>query len=220
MKRNLAVILVVAVVLCSCGSTSSFESPNSLRNMPGTIHLRNGKSYKGRLVIQSLNAFSRPVKIFTDGDERPMQFNLGDVAAYQIKNDRYELKEIKGGLRLGKDLAFMKRLTPDASRIHLYEHLKKVTESTKGYTAIGSRYETEYYLQLPDEEGQAVYPLDGSKFVPKFDEKMSTLLKQCPDLAKKIAAKENGYFYAQVSFSKEKRASVLMTIIEEYNRCK
>jgi hypothetical protein len=49
---------------------------------------------------------------------------------------------------------------------------------------------------------------------------MSGMVSDCPSLAQKIAAKESGYFYAQVSLFKEKRAEVLMNIIREYNRCR
>jgi hypothetical protein len=115
----------------------------------------------------------------------------------------------------------MKRLTPESSRIHLYEDVEKVSETNRanGNSYTNTRYETEYYLQLPNEAGSDVYALNSSRFVPNFDEKMSRVVSDCPALAQKIAAKENGYFYAQVSFFKEKRANVVMTIIEEYNRC-
>lgn len=181
--------------------------------------MRNGKTYEGKLLIESTEVFGRPVKIFTEGDTRPMQFNLDEVEGYRIQSDRYDLREVKGGLRIGKELSFMKRLTPEASRIHLYEYLKKVNESTKGYTAIKTRYERELCIQMPN-EGLAVYPSRSSRFVPNFDEKMSRLVNDCPSLANKIAAKEDGYFYAQVGLVKENRATVLMAIIDEYNRCK
>ncbi|HEX6913803.1 MAG TPA: hypothetical protein VF145_01095, partial [Chitinophagaceae bacterium] len=77
-----------------------------------------------------------------------------------------------------------------------------------------------YYMQFPSETGDGVWAVNSSKFVPNFDEKMSKLLEDCPALAKKIAAKENGYFYAQVSVFRERRADVLMTIIKEYNECR
>ncbi len=113
-----------------------------------------------------------------------MQFNLDEVGGYRLGTNQYELKEVKGGLRLGKELSFMKRLTPEASRIHLYEYLQKVTDNKKGYAAIKTQYEAEYYLQLPDQESLAVYHLGGSMFVPKFDETMSRLVSDCPDLAR------------------------------------
>ena len=104
-------------------------------------------------------------------------------------------------------------------KIHLYENLEKVTESSKANASTKTRFETEYYLQLPDEPNQDVYPLGGSKFVPNFDEKMSRIVSDCPSLSQKIAAKESGYFYAQVSLFNQKRLEVLMNIIREYNRC-
>lgn len=221
MKR-ISVILLVAFILCSCGSVTSFESPNSFRNMYGTLFLRNGKAIDGRLVVQLGNVFSSNVKIYEEDDKKPMNFSLGEVTGYRIRNDFYFLKEKKGGLGLGRRLSFMKRLTLDDSRIHLYEDMEKVSETSKanGVTNTRTRYEREYYLQLPDEQNDGVYPLGGSRFVPAFDEKMSRIVSDCPALAKKIASKADGYFYAQVSLFKEKRVNVLMNIIEEYNRCR
>jgi hypothetical protein len=218
MKRILLIGLTAVILLSSCRSMTSFESPNSFRNITGTLFLTNGKSVDGKLVVQTDNFFGSPVKIYTEGDKKPMQFNLGDVEGYRIRNDYYHLKEVKGGMRLGKQFSFMKRLTPEGSRIHLYEHMDKVSVNDNKTTI--TRYETEYYMQLLNEEGSAVYPLSGSKFVPNFNEKMSKMVSDCFSLAQKIAAKENGYFYAQVSLFKEKRVEVLMNIIEEYNRCK
>ena len=98
--------------------------------------------------------------------------------------------------------------------------IKKLTQSNGPNTGSYTYYETEYFLQLPNEEGDAVWPLGSNKFVPNFEEKMSKLVTDCPALAAKISNKEEGYFYAQVSLFKERRANVLMTIIEEYNECK
>jgi hypothetical protein len=64
-----------------------------------------------------------------------------------------------------------------------------------------------------------VWALNGAKFVPDFHQKVSKLVSDCPTLAAKISNKENGYFYAQVSLFKEKRAGVLLNIIDEYNNC-
>lgn len=147
-----------------------------------------------------------------------MRFGIHHVKAYQLKNDYFELKELKGGLSLFKEYSFMKRLTRQDSKIHLYEHTKKITQSGGKHTNAYIRYETEHYLQLPG-EGNTAWPLSGSKFVPDFHEKMSKLFADCPTLASKILNKENGYFYAQVSRVKEKRAAVLMNIIDEYNNC-
>jgi hypothetical protein len=81
------------------------------------------------------------------------------------------------------------------------------------------RHEPEYYVQLPNEDENFVHAANGTTFVPHFEEKVSRLVHDCPALAKKIAEKKPGYFYAQVSLVREKRAEVLMRIIEEYNEC-
>ena len=221
MKRNLWLSLLSLIVLGSCMSVTSFESPNSLQHMTGTLFLRNGKSIDGKLVIQMGNTFGSDVKIFADGEKDAMKFGLGEVEGYRIRGDYYFLKEKKGGIALGRRLSFMKRLTPEASRIHLFEDIEKVSETSKvnGQSQTTYRYETEYYMQLTNETTKDVYPLSGSKFVPNFDEKMSRMVSDCTSLAQKIATKESGYFSAQVSLFKEKRADVLMNIIEEYNRC-
>lgn len=220
MNRRLLLLLAVVVFLSSCRSAAYFDTPNNLKNMPATLYLVNGRSYKGKLVVHTNNYSSNSVKLYTEGDKKPMNFSIADVKGYQFRNDYYELKEVRGGIRIGKEYSFMKRLTKDDSRIHLYENTRKVTQSNGYNMGSYTYYETDYFLKLPNEEGDAVWPLSSSKFVPNFDEKMSRLVADCPTLAAKISNKEDGYFYAQVSLVKEKRANVLMNIIDDYNECK
>lgn len=221
MKRKILLLAFFAVLLCSCGSVSSFESPNNLRNLSGTLYLTNGKTIDGRLTIQMGNLFSSDVKIYADGDKDAMKFNIGEVQGYRLRGNYYALKEIRGGINFGKRYSFMKQITKDASRINLYESINKVEETSRvnGSNVSRSRYEPEYYMQLLSENGDDVYALTSSRFVPNFDEKMSRMVGDCPSLAQKIAAKEKGYFYAQISLSSEKRVEVLLNIIDEYNRC-
>ena len=207
-------ILLLCFLLLSCGSLTYFESPNHLRNVDGTLHLQNGRSVTGKLVVQTDNFLGSPVKVYSEGDKKPMQFKLANVKGYSINHEQYELKEIREGISLGRQRFFMRRLTPPNSRLHLYEHLKKETVNKTA-----TRYQVEHYLQLPGEEEALVHAATGSRFVPNFDKKMSQVVADCPLLATKIAAREDGYFYAQVSLLKEKRLLVLLQIIDEYNQC-
>jgi hypothetical protein len=201
------------LLLASCRSLSYFESPNNLRNVDAVLYLQNGTSLKGKLVVETDNLFSKPVKLYSDGEKKPMQFSLSLVKGYRINGNDYEVKEIREGISLGKRLYFMKRLTSIPSRIHLFEFMKKETVNKKA-----TQHQAEYYLELPDEEN-VVYAANSSRFVPHFEEKVSRLVSDCPPLAQKIAHKKEGYFYAQVSLFKEKRADVLLRIIDEYNKC-
>ncbi|HEV7334250.1 MAG TPA: hypothetical protein VGN63_24670 [Flavisolibacter sp.] len=182
--------------------------------MEGTLYLKDGKTIDGKLVIETENIFGSKVKLFAEEDRKPMQFSLNQVRGYAMRNNEYELKEIREGISIGKRQFFMKRLTPENSRIHLYEFSKKETVNKTS-----TRHVTEYYVQLPGEEENLVYSTNGSHFVPHFEQKVSRMVRDCPALAKKIAEKQNGYFYAQISLMAEKRAEVMLRIINEYNQC-
>jgi hypothetical protein len=212
----IAFILIIG--FASCKSAAYFESPNNLRNISSTLYLTNGKTYSGKLVVNKDAFLGNAVQLYQEGDKQPMRFNLTEVEGYETRGEYYAMKQIRSGLTLGRNYSFMKRLTKDNSRIHLYENLE-VSTTTDRYGASSKRYETQYYLQLPGDESSAVWALSSTKFVPNFDEKMSKLIADCPTLANKIANKEQGYYYAQVSLFKEKRAEVLFTIINEYNKC-
>lgn len=219
MNRTVLSFLIVAAFLLSCRSISYFETPNALRNLPATVYLLNGRTYHGNLIVHTNRFSNSAVKLYTEGDKRPMRFGLHHIKGYELKNDYYELKEVKGSFHLVKEYSFMKRLTKANSKIHLYENLKKISHPSGKHVNSYTTYETEYFLQLPNERSEEVWPLSGSKFVPNFHNKMSKVVADCPSLARKIANKEDGYFYSQVSFVKEKRAAVLMKIIDEYNNC-
>jgi hypothetical protein len=207
-------LLATSLLLFACRSLTYLESPNSLRNIDGTLYLIDGKTVDGKLVIQTDNLLGSPVKVYSEGEKKPMQFSLSNIRGYRMRNEVYELKEIREGLSLGRQQYFMRRLTPEDGRMHLYEFMQRHRENKTT-----TRYVPEYYLQLPGEDTALVYSTTGSRLVPNFDEKMSKLIGDCTSLAQKIRHKKDGYFYAQVSLLKEKRVDVLLRIIREYNEC-
>jgi hypothetical protein len=145
---------------------------------------------------------------------------LSEVKGYTLNGAYYELKEVRNNPLIRNGFFFMKRLTAEKSRIHLYESKERVPSSGKPYHAGHTPYETRYYVQLPGEQNNVVWPLNSSRLVPHFNEKMSKLVADCPELAKKIEDKDSDHFYHQVSLSKERRVHVLLQIIHEYNQCK
>lgn len=218
MSRTIPCFLITVILFTSCRSMSYFETPNAVRNLPATVYLANGRSYHGKVIVHTNKHSKSAVKLYVDGDKKPMRFSLDEVKGYELRNEYYELKELRGGFRLTREYSFMKRLTKENSKLHLYENLRKVTNPSGKHTSAYTSYETEYYLQLPNEVG-TVWPVNSSRFTPNFDEKMSQLLADCPQLASKISNKEYGYFYAQFTVFREKRPNVLLNIIDEYNEC-
>jgi hypothetical protein len=203
--------------LISCSTITVFNTPNDLRHINAMLYLANGDSIRGNLDVNS-KLSTRPIKIYIKEEKPPMQFTWQEVTGYRVANDYYLVKQINGGITSSKGTMFMKRLTPADSRMHLFENMETIAPVQSKASA--TRYETHYYLQLPYEKGNVVWPINGSKFVPDFNKKLSLLLQDCPELSQKIARKKEGYFYPQISLFSDKRADVLMTIIEEYNRCR
>lgn len=219
--KYILLFLTMVILVSSCG-TPYFKTPNDLRNMHATIYLRDGKSFDGRMNVNSKQLFGESIKLYQEGDKKPMQFRFEQIKGYSIRGDYYALKRMNGSslFNMSRKYSFMRRLTPESSLIHLYENVEEETTVNRSDNSRRTEYDLQYYLELPNEETDAVWALTSSRFVPNFDDKMSKLVSDCPVLARKIASKEEGYFYAQVSLIKEKRAGVLLNIIEDYNRCK
>ena len=218
--KTFLIAALLAIVLASCKSAAWFETPNDLYNINGTLYLNNGRTVDGKLAVD--DGWDGVVKVYQAGDKKPQRYRFSEVKGYSIRNEYYELKEILDGASLSRKyrLHFMKRLTHDDSKIHLYEFLDKQTSYT-GYrrSRTFTSLEKNYYVEIPSEKENGVWDIGQSKFVPNFDEKMSRIVSDCPRLSQKIASKEKGYFYPQVGGSDEKRVDILWNIVTEYNKC-
>ncbi len=220
MKTYLPVIAIM-ITLASCKSAAWFETPNDVSNINGTLYLVNGEKLEGKLSVD--DGWADGVRLYVPGENKARRYPLHEVKGYQMRSDYYELKEVKDGTSFSRRfrLHFMRRLTPENSRIHLYEYLDKETThtGTRRERSVTSLEKT-YYIQLPSEKGDGVWDIGLTRFVPNFDDKMSELVKDCPALAQKIANKEKGYFYPQIGYSDEERVDILWKIINEYNQCR
>jgi hypothetical protein len=213
--------LTAIILFASCKSAAWYETPNDLDNINSTLYLANGEKLEGKLSVD--DGWSGVVKLQVPGEKKARRYKFFDVKGYKMRNDYYELKEIRDGGSLNRNyrLHFMKRLTPENSRIALYEFLdKEYSHSTYPRYRTVNTVEKNYYVQLPGEKGDGVWNVGLSHFVPNFDEKMSKMVSDCPALSQKIANKEKGYFYSQLGNSDETRVDILWKIIEEYNSCK
>lgn len=246
MKSQTLLILVSALLLfssCTTITRSLYDSPNNMSNVKSTLYLKNGRTISGRLTINTEHKKHNKISIQTSDYNAPQRFKLKNVKGYAIDGDYYSLQQVndntivieKGNplleqLLTKKKYFFMKRITPENSRIHLYEnHFIKAARDEK---PVNATRVIEYYIQLPSNESKTVYAIDGKKLLPHFENKMSKIVNDCPDLAFKIAQRQPGYFYARqraiviierpdvFSASEDQKVAVLMNIINEYNRCK
>ena len=208
-----------------------FDSPNQFQQVKSILYLKNGDSILGHLSIDLNKTIGKSIRIKSLSDGKQHKYTIKEVAGYRINDDVYILKEVKnntitvgngqpllGQMLTKKESFFMKRLTPENSRLHLFETTIIESVRENGNTVSGKAV-TKHFVALQNANDLFVHALDDQLFVPNFDEKMSTIVKDCPTLALKIANKEKGYFYAQVNLVKEIRTAVMLNIIEEYNRC-
>ena len=223
--KTLLVLVATVVALSSCKTSAYFNSPNDLNYITGTLYLTTGEKLEGKISVNE--EAGGIIKIYLDGEKKPQRYRFPEVKAYSIRNEYYELKEVKDGIAFNRAYRFhfMKRLTPADSKIHLYEYLDKQTQYSGygGYRRNSTAYtslEKNYYIQLSSEKYDGVWDIGLSKLVPNFDEKMSKIVDDCPTLSQKIANKEKGYFYSQLGAGEEKRVDMLWNIINEYNQCK
>ena len=220
MKGMISVLLPFLFSLFTCCSApgAGFQSPNNVKNIEGTLFLLNGDSVNGNLYFNNEVMLRQDIKVYPASGGGLMNIHLVDVKGYRTGNNYYELQHLRNsGLATGGGFYFMKRLTPENSRIQLYEHLHKRYHHK---SANRITYESKYYVQFPGEYDRRVWSLDSEKFVPHFHWKMSKLVAQCKPLAEKISRKQANYFYSRVVLNPETRLAVMKNIITEYNQCR
>ena len=198
-----------------------------MRLINGTVYTHDGKEIPGQITL-NLEVY-RPsrleITVTPAGSKESQKVAISDIKGINIRGDYYEPKLIDmGGFGNNDEFRFVKRLTKEGSRIHLYELLEQRTRETtsRNGRSTGSYTTNEhtYYITTPAHTRQmAAWNLEGRRLTPDFEDKMSEIVKDCPALAEKIKRKEKGYFYAQISLIDSKRIETMFTIIDEYNRC-
>jgi len=74
------------------------------------------------------------------------------------------------------------------------------------------------YIKLPG--NTEVFDAQSDRFVPRFNEKVSRYLADCPSVSAKILNKEKEFTYAFINQGETQRKQVWMNIAFQYNQCK
>ena len=204
-----------------------YNTANNMKLINGTVYTNDGREIPGQVTLNLENYRSSKlyVSVVKKDAKDAEKINLTDIKAINIRNDYYEPKLIDmGGFGNSDEFRFVKRMTKEGSRIHLYELYEQRTRQTNSrYNNGGNTYTTpeySYYIITPAHtRQQAAWNIEGKKLTPNFEDKMSEIVKDCPSLAEKIKRKDKGYFYAQVSLIDSKKIETMLGIIDEYNKC-
>ena len=214
-------LLLIVVLAVGCKTTSYFITSNAVSKHHATLYLINKDTIPGQLTVELEDtyhirngaAFPSYVEFAPDGKDSAQRIPLSQILGYRIGTTFYALKIVDIYMNGFQRLLFLQRLTPDSSKIHLYE----LHESGQANATGESVYS--YYLSLPGFDARETINTHGTRLLPGFEEKMSQMVADCPALAEKIRSKENGYFIPFTSFKASKHPDVLLRIINEYNQC-
>lgn len=110
----------------------------------------------------------------------------------------------------------IKRLTPEGSKMNLYEYYGRTT-TKNGNGTVEVKEIIAYLVALPHTTDDKIYQFSDNKFVPKFDIKVSALFADKPALADKIRSKNKEYFYAFIT-EESHQQKVWWNIVTEYNQ--
>ena len=212
-------LLIVLILISGCKSTSYFNTANDAARQKSILYMRNKDSIPGEISVTfetSLHAnvsYQPSIDFVPEGTGKKQSVPLDDIVGYRIGGNFYALKKVDIHMNGINRLLFVKQLTPDHSKIQLYE----LHESGKGNDTGESEYS--YYLSLKGSAPMETVNTRSSKIIPLFEAKMSEIVSDCPALAEKIRIKEKGYFIPFVTFDVKKHPEVLLRIINEYNHC-
>lgn len=153
------------------------------------------------------------IKIIPEGKTIENIVPLGNIAGYYMDSSFYPLKSVYLFIDQREHLLFVKRLSPEHSKIQLY-----VLHQTGKSNPTGDETD-DYFISLPGSGPYETINTRTVRIIPDFDVKMSAFVQDCPALAEKIRLRQNRYFIPFVSINRFKHKEVLMKIIEEYNKC-
>jgi hypothetical protein len=211
------VILISCLFFAAC-KAPYYNSVNNMQGQPASITLANGTQLNGKVSVRIINEFYGAERVqFAEGTEKEYKdYKLAEIKSMFINGSTYCVKTIAGG-SFNRDIKkFVKEISQSSGRMALYEN-ETVTRNTTTNT---NETSTQYFIQLPSSDTD-VFSVLSSKFTPKFDEKMSSYVEDCPVLAEKIRSKNKDYFYPfLLSDNSIRRKAVLLQIINEYNSCK
>jgi hypothetical protein len=212
-----ALAVLIVLLLAACNS-QYYQSPNNMRNTYGSLLLNTGSVMKGYL---SINAGEMPrfgphdfITIKETPKSKGQRIYVHEIKEMNVRGEFYAPIETDQRFFNRQDLMFARRMTRPNSKIKLFELYQRQPDANNN----GS-YTTSYtyYVQFPFQQRFETWRIDGNKFVPNFEEKMSDYVKDHPTLAEKIKNKKKGYFYPLVTLNSDKRLETMQRIIDEYN---
>jgi hypothetical protein len=212
-------IFICLIFSIGCKAPSAFLTPNEVHKEKVVLLFTDQSKVSGEINLfhENYNSvhveYDEFIQFTPEGKDSSENISLYNISGYWFGPDYYALKKLDIQMTNVYRLLFVKRLTGENSKIQLYE----LYESGKGNGTGETQFS--YFLSLPSYGPFEAVNTRSNMLIPDFDHKMSLIVSDCPTLAQKILARDNGYFIPVVSFNIKKHPDVLLRIINEYNNC-
>ena len=213
-KSYYGLLLTTLLAITGCRAPSYFISANNVVKTAVTMQLLDGTSRQGLVNIALETNYYPSGYITIEQNGREDKLPLSNIRSYVYAGNTYVLKSIVLDYDVPERMLFVKRLTGANSKIHLYELFQGRQQRDDAVDLYM------YFIELPQFSSTEAWGLGNKNLNPKFNEKMSTLVADCPALASKILQQENGYSFSQFTLSNTTKKDVLLKIIEAYNGCR
>lgn len=202
--KQVLLVGLLLFVISGCKMVAYFHTSNDMFGQDGTVYLEDGTEKNGEITIffETDHEPKNFIELKSNGNSE--KIFIKEIKGYKIKDKYYvpRLVDLNGnGIN---HLLFVQRLTKEKSKIHLYE----LYQRNQGNNAYGEDIYS-YYISLPTLAKYEVWNASSKYLVPRFEEKMSKIVSDCPSLANKIQQENNGYFYGQATLSNQKKLKCL-----------
>ena len=213
MSRLRPILLFLPILTISCKPIAYFNTPNDAFRKDCIIYMLDGTEKKGKITImlETGHDADEYIRLLTGNAEEKIL--IDSITFYQVNKDHYFPKKIDLDGNGAESLLFVKRLTKENSRMDMYELYRQGKQTSDGADLYL------YFISIPGHSRFEVWSIGGKNFFPNFDEKMSSLVEDCPALAIKIKQGQKGYSLGQFSLSL-KKFEVFKRIVDEYNDCR
>lgn len=198
-------------------SIGRIEGASYVVDGSGSITLEDGTTQEGtvKFTVTTDNDDMKWIWFTPAAEMKPKKIKSGELQYFTVKNRRfYPIRMKEDDMAIGNSRIFMEAMhNSDADKFKMF-HLRKMERNTSGIGENAYELKRGWYVLLPDFKN--AHEIVDFTFTP-FAKKMSEHLKDCPELAKKIADKEKGYKVNMLSGAANDE--VYFRIMTEYNNC-
>lgn len=175
----------------------------------GSILLADSSTVTGTILYEAI--FPNKVNIIAGGSGKWSKYNRKEVIRFNIGNSLWFSREIGDALATNS-YSFINLVSDSASPIKLYEYHEQDAINPGGLAA----YTKTTYIELP--ENGKLYRPSNLYFMP-FNKKMAAIVATCPELAKKVADKQDGYTVKKMLGMPVNLEAMVLKVVTEYNAC-